>query len=585
MPDIPIDGVVYSLDGGETYRFREGTGDFSATGIADDPTPFVARAAGPAFEGSTLAALTAPARVSDPVLSGSAILGGTLARQSPGVVTGNPPPEMGPPLFAMRTDSNAAAQIITGASGETLTVDDAIFDIRNQIRTGTRFWNSQGEITLWSAWVEVAEVPQITAEPITMTAGQGFEITFNVEPDSVSGSVDLAVDPLEARKYTGVADPGGETVIGATKAGHQPYSETYTYAPAVIVPDMTLIVEADQRISIDHVDPDGDPFEIQINGQVFIIDPADFGPDQAPVAVEAPEIDGEGGDGEVLTRIGRAVFAGDQEAGAITVSGAGWHRDGAAISGQTGATYTQDEAVDGDKTLTWRETGTNDAGATVAVSNEVFSPAPVVVPEGWWDPRAMIHVDYVGNRARINGTTYASIAAAKTANAIKTNGSGVDYIDVSGLGASLALAAKGITPTSNVNACLCALDDGDDGAATDEIMQMGVTTSSGPRASYGIFAGGVQSFNPLGTAATGLAASVRMALRAKPGSTNDSYRGVTNGNFTTGSDGNPVPAVTRLCLGNRSPGDRSWSASGGVLHEVMMFNAHLTNAEIDALGA
>ena len=369
MADTEVVGSVSSEDG-INWTLHEG---LTATGLKGN-TAYKVRPVGPEFEVTTLAALAAPGRVSDPVLSGSAVLGGTLTRQSPGVVTGNPQPEMGPPLWAMRADSNAAAQIIQGSSGETLSVDGVIFSLQNHIRTGTRFFNSQGEITLWSNWVEVTQIPtlQATITPDPLVAGEDFEIVFNPAPDTVSPPT-LVRDADDPRRYTGTAPDSGTLAIGATKAGYQPWSQTYTYDPAPVVLPAEIVVESNGTMSIEIPDGVSKPFDVQIAGDVVTLDTAAYTPNGDPVGLDNPDIAGTGGDGEVLTVQSRALFAGHVDAGEIAIVG-GWYRNDTDV-GDTDTSYTQDDAVDGDQTLTFRETATNTAGSAVAVSNGVLCPA------------------------------------------------------------------------------------------------------------------------------------------------------------------------------------------------------------------
>ncbi|MGN7869537.1 hypothetical protein, partial [Paracoccus sp. 22332] len=310
MADIEADGVVVSLDGGETYRFHDGSGSFTIADLAESPTPYIARAAGPAFEGSTLAALKAPARVSDPVLSGSAVLGGTVTRQSPGVVTSNPPPEMGPPLWAMRADSNAAAQIIQGASGETLFVDDAVFDVGHQIRTGTRFFNSQGEITLWSNWVEVTQIPTLQAAitPDPLVAGQPASVTFNTAidgpPTIAQGQTAITATRVgQMNEWTFTPVAAGALIIAATADGYASSPWTFEVSPAL--PD--LIVTPSSIFAIANVDAGSEPETLALSSPTapsemmgeWEIDfaPLVFG----PVLLRDPYITGTPAVGETMT--------------------------------------------------------------------------------------------------------------------------------------------------------------------------------------------------------------------------------------------------------------------------------------------
>lgn len=441
MPDIPIDGVVYSLDGGETYRFRQGTGDFSATDIAVDPTPWIARAAGPALEGSTLAALTAPARVSDPVLSGSAVLGGTLTRQSPGVVTGNPPPEMGSPLWAMRADSNAAAQIVESASGETMSVDDAVFDVGHQIRTGTRFWNSQGEITLWSPWVEVTEVPQITAEPFTLTAGQSTTIRFNTAVNTVTvaqGSTTLTATRVgTTNDWTVIPATTEPVAIGATKAGWKEYSATITPAAALA----NIIKTQSNRLQFENVDQNTPPEPLTMTGPYAGTRPVDFASmASGPVFHVNPSQTWTGEPGDPIT-FDEGLVLNFESAGPVIMS-VDMYVDATLKQGVGAADYIRTDN-DAGKTITRRVVLEDNKGVRPPyITNGIAIPAAAIPAAGIADgvtelgffDGGIAGSSSVTNTAEIplggvdaGKTIYVWLAADKSVSDCKIEAGGVDY--------------------------------------------------------------------------------------------------------------------------------------------------------------
>lgn len=566
MADIEADGVVVSLDGGETYRFHDGSGSFSLTDLADQPTPYIARAAGPAFEGSTLAALKAPEFTSKPTITAnSSTVGATLGGTN-GTWKGNPLPTLSR-IFWLKNNV-----VIPNENGGTLStatgfaVDDQIIravEIQSVINGETV------KVTEYSLPFTLTAQQSILIVSMTdpLVAGDDFEIVFNTAPGTVSPS-SLVQDQSNPLRYTGIAPDNGTLAIGATKAGWQSFAQTYTYDPKPVMEMGTITVEPDGTISIT-VPDDAEPFPVLIGGQTVIIDPADYTATSAPVALVQPEIAGQGGDGETLTATGRALFAGHASAGAISLA-AGWYRNDTAI-GDTDTSYTQDDAVDGDKTLTFRETATNTAGATTAISSGVLCPAAPVAD--WWHPQALVQIDYANNRARINGTSYASIAAAKTANAIKTSG-GVDYVDVPGLGTSYTIAASGTVPNDTTTRVMATVDDG----TSANSVQTGQTFSSSThRALYGVTAGGSSAVAFPTTPALTMGEPIRLAFRAKDGGV---YRRVHNGVGVNGSATAALPAVNRLVLGNRSAGDRAWT--GGLYH-ILLINADLADATVDGL--
>ena len=266
----------------------------------------------------------------------------------------------------------ALAGLGTGQRVLTMPEEDTEYSFRVRARNsvGPGPWSEPQAAVSGAA----AELPSfeatITTDPLV--AGEDFEIVFDAAPDSVSPP-SLVQDANDPRRYTGTAPDSGTMAIGATKAGYQVFGQTYTYDPAPVVEPGSITVESDGTISITLPDSVTEPFDVQIAGEVVTLDPAAYTPTSAPVALGQPEIAGTGGDGEVLTVQSRALSAGHADAGEIAIVG-GWYRNDTAV-GDTDGSYTQDDAVDGDRTLTWRETATNAAGSTVAVSNGVLCPA------------------------------------------------------------------------------------------------------------------------------------------------------------------------------------------------------------------
>lgn len=418
----------------------------------------------------------------------------------------------------------------------------------------------------------VAAQPAITATitPSTLIAGEDFEVLFNVEPDSVSPS-SLIRDGVNLRLYRGAAPDSGTIAIGATKTGHTAYARTLTYAPKPVAQTGTINTESDGTISIT-VPDDAAPFSVSIGGEAVTIDPALFTASGQPVVLDAPDIAGQGGNGETLTVTDRALFGRHASAGPITIS-AGWYR-GETATGDTDGSYTQIDTLDGDKTITFRET----AGATVAISNGILCPAPAQA--SWWNPLVdanpgSIHLDYANSRFRIGGNTYTSLEAAKAANAIKTAG-GVDYVDIPSIAATFSMAATGIVPNDGTLRSIAAVDDG---TANNGAYMGQYTGSSTHKYHYGANAGGANavSFPISPTLVPGN--PIRIALRARGGV--NGWRRVAEGVGVNGSSQVNVPTgLNRLVIGNRSPGDRPWT---GAIYQIVYINADLNDAQVDAL--
>ncbi|VDS09235.1 hypothetical protein PARHAE_02427 [Paracoccus haematequi] len=400
--------------------------------------------------------------------------------------------------------------------------------------------------------------------PPTVTAGQP-------NPQLVLTSLTRdGADVLDEVEDGRIADaaPGVYEAVWTASNGVDPDATAVASLTIAVIPPGSITVESDGTISITLPDSATAPFDVRIAGEVVTIDPAAYTPTSAPVALGQPDIAGTGGDGEVLTVQSRGLFAGHADAGKIAIVG-GWYRNDTAV-GDTDGSYTQDDAVDGDRTLTWRDVATNAAGSTVAVSSGVLCPAAPAA--GWWHPQALVHVDYASDRARINGTTFASIAAAKAANAIKTAG-GVDYIDVAGLGASYALSASGIVPNDTATRNMASLDDG----TSNNVVAIGQTYSSSThRSMFWVITAGTGVYTPPTTTTLTHGMALNLSLRVKSAA----LRRGMNGTGTTSGTAITLPAVNRLVLGNRSAGDRAWT---GTLYHVLLINADLADAAVDAL--
>ena len=237
--------------------------------------------------------------------------------------------------------------------------------------------------------------------------------------------------------------------------------------------------------------------------------------------------------------------------------------------------YTVDPVADGGKKIYRRDRMVNALQASLAVFSNGIA---VAATAGWWTPDSIVDVDFQNNRARINGVSYSSIAAARTAGAIKKSAAGVDYTDVSNLPASYVLAAKG-TPASNTVQIIAALDDGDDAVGNDEIVYIGQRTFGGvTSANAFISAANTGRISPASGVALTEGQSTRIALRVKSGSNYLMCNGAQS--FASANTG-AQPAVTRLTYGKRSVSDHlTWT---GAVHRVTLIPADLTNAQINAL--
>ena len=243
------------------------------------------------------------------------------------------------------------------------------------------------------------------------------------------------------------------------------------------------------------------------------------------------------------------------------------------------AIYTIDPALDGGKNVYRRDWIENAEGAqVVAFSNGIA----VAAASNWWTPNSIIDLDFQNSRFRINGTNYASIADAKTANAIKVNSSGVEYIDVAGLGAAYAIGAKAVTPNMAYGAtgtfALAVLEDGEDGDTIDEAVRVGWHMSLAQwRAAGYVRAASTSRLNTTEGLIVAPASPIRTGLRVKSASYYQAANGQPSGSSTNAGS---LPSVSRFMWGKMSSGSLAFT---GTLQRVVLVNAELDNDQINAL--
>lgn len=433
----------------------------------------------------------------------------------------------------------------------------------------------------------VATQPALTADtPATVIQGQQTIIPFNVLPDANSvtvtqGGTQLAVARLGmTNDYMFVPFTTAPVFINATKAGYSPFNATWTVKAA----DPQLVATSANTARIDNVTASTPAFDLQIIQPARYAGTRTVTPSQmntGPVAHVAPTQSGTGAVGQVLTgdpgfwltladdctltyRWTRRTTANAGETPVV-------------IAGATGTTYTL-TAADQGKTVRFEVVASNQHGERTAAATGTAVPAAV----SWWDTRAYADIDYLNNRARINGVSYASIAAARTAGAITVNQFGADTVTGIPVGTSYAIAAVAVAPTDDAtNRYVVALDDGNDGNASDAIgfIQQIVSNGTARFIGHNILSGGSSrvTAGAAGTVAAG--ATFRSAIRAKAGAYAFSLNGAV---ITSSTNAGAVPAVTEIVVGDRSDGTREWPAA---IHRVIYINADLTDTELNALGA
>lgn len=409
---------------------------------------------------------------------------------------------------------------------------------------------------------------QATITPNPLVAGQSFTITFNATPDEVTSSVTLTGT---GNTRSGTAPASGIVTIGAAKADYTAYSATFEVSPAL--PD--LIVTPSSIFAIANVDAASEPETLALASPTAPAEmmgewQIDFAPlASGPVLLRDPYITGTPVVGQTMTLHLPPPLS--------LIGGSEPTFDWSWPDGAKGKTYVnraEDAGVPYDVDVTLSDGN----GQRTYTTNAVSVPAAA----SWWDARAYADIDYLNNRARINGVSYASIAAARTAGAITVNSFGADTVTGIPVGASYSVMASAVMPTDDAtNRYAVALDDGNDGNASDNIafIQQTVGGDANRRAAHNVLVGGTSrvAASPAGVIAPG--AVFRAAIRLKAGA----YAFSVNGTMVTASTGTgAVPAVTELVVGDRSDGTREWPTA---IHRVIYINADLTDAELHALGA
>lgn len=191
----------------------------------------------------------------------------------------------------------------------------------------------------------------------------------------------------------------------------------------------------------------------------------------------------------------------------------------------------------------------------------------------WWTANSVIDIDYANDRARINGVSYASLAAARTAGILVTNANGDDTVSLSeiALGETYVLAGSGRTPAAANNGYIAALDDG----TTSNMVYIGISTTGTSKAG-GWFAGGTSRLAQ-STSTITLDAAYRAACRVKSGAGLLSFNGTAG---TSGTNTNLPSGLATLVVGDRTGNDRGWT---GTINRVVLVNADLTDAQVHAL--
>lgn len=377
MPDLEVDGAVISLDGGQTYVFRQGRGAFQARDLATEETDYIARVASTPFTGRTLPALTAPSFLTKPTITASNTTIGVTLGGTNGTWAGNPAPDFHQTIWAK--GGVAAGNIIAGANGGTLSTTGA--EVGDTYYRGTvikSVINGQEVfVTEWSLpfTLTAQQTLQIVNITTPIVAGQPASITFNDVPDAVTGSGGVTFAGTgTTRTFFGPSDPGPNLTIGATKAKFTPISRVYDVVPAPADIGQT----ANSLVQLTNVYSDTAAASVEVltgpYAGTYTVNPADL--QLAPVNLKLPAQTGTPAVGSTLT-LDTGLWAN------LGSAGEPWEEvellaDNAVVAGVETPTYTVASGMAG-KALRWRVTRGDSKGVRSALSNSVSIPAAASV--------------------------------------------------------------------------------------------------------------------------------------------------------------------------------------------------------------
>lgn len=188
----------------------------------------------------------------------------------------------------------------------------------------------------------------------------------------------------------------------------------------------------------------------------------------------------------------------------------------------------------------------------------------------------VVDLDYQNDQAYVNGTYYASIAAARTAGVIVQTSS-IDRVATSNwsytnpctiIGTGVIAASLGSTAEY-----LWTLDDGADGSPTDELAAVSLADVPPNTASFFVFDGGSQQINIQTTTGVSDGSTFKSAVRLATNNCAASY----NGGSAILDTSVTLPTVTQLVVGNRDDGTRPWN---GTVRRIQILNETSSDANL-----
>lgn len=240
---------------------------------------------------------------------------------------------------------------------------------------------------------------------------------------------------------------------------------------------------------------------------------------------------------------------------------------GTALRVRSGAALVNDTT----ENLTIRATAPNGATADLALTVSVG---------GWWEPTAVIDLDYQNGRFYVNGVQYASAADMVSAGAATAFGV-YHKLPVSGfLPAEYSIVARGTNPAGHATQqYMLSLDDGGDGVLADELVA--ILRQVTPQNTVRFFRASAGGSNLLGTGGGSVDnAEWKIAARVNVGG----FRASQNGGAAVSPTANitAMPAVNQLVVGNVDDGSAAYT---GTIKRVQILNTLLSVSSLATTSA
>lgn len=494
---------------------------------------------------------------------------GTVLEIDVGAATGVPTPDR--EISYTRNGNVLTGQIYT-------TLDTAGFVGGDVIVPHVTWANLAGSVSVSGQPLTLTSQPAINATIDLQPAGQQSSITFNVAikglPTIAQGQTVIpVVRDGTTNKWLFIAKEAGPISFFATQDGYTPLNESRTVESA-----LSALAERNYELVIDN-DPGSEPLEIiepQEYAGVYDISDATY---TNGMRALAPAVIARTNDVIAATR--NPLFSWLSEVEPVQFSHAYYRgttsQNAVLIAGTEGAaSYSENPAMDGGKNVYRRDWIENAGGFEVGV----FSNGIAVAVTGWWDPLVdaypgSLQVDYAGDRARINGQTYNSIAAAKSAGAILVDGT-TEYTPIAPGTVCAAVGSGIVTLSTTSGQVLFAADDGQDADSADNHISNFLLTSHVMRPT--VASNGTVRLTTTSslTYATGEACSVGISINAS----GTAYWKTLKDSGSSTFAGMMPSGISRFCYGGRTVTNAPWR---GTKKQFIFINGPVSNAELDAL--